>query len=116
MKRSLKKIQKQINDLDYWDARIKKLECNYFADEVTLEFENVICEFKECYEILFNHVKFYDKLRPAKEMTTAQIPYFIQEISVNIERIDKIDFYKIEIEMFPLTAIILCKKIIITKE
>lgn len=111
-----KKVQVEIDDLDYWDSRVTKLECNYFADEVILKFDNVICEFKDCYEVLFNHVKNYDKLRPTKEMTIAQIPYFIQKFSVCTEVIDEIDFYKFQISMFPMTVLIICRKIVFLKE
>lgn len=120
MKKNYNEIQKQIDNLKYWDSRVTKLECNYFADEVTLVYEDeeniVSYEFKGCYEVLFKHIKSYDKMKPASEMTIGQLPYFMQRVEILSEIINEIEFYKCKIEMFPLTLEILCKNIIILNQ
>ena len=119
MKKSFIEIQKEINDLHYWDARVLKLECNHFADEVIFGYEDedkmVTYEFKECYEVNFNHDKNYDKMRPVSEMTRPQIPYFIQDVEVVEININEVGFYKCKIDLYPLSLEIICKKIIIKK-
>jgi len=100
------KIQKKINDLKYQDMRVITLECNHFADKLILVYEdvpqNVTYKFQECYQINFNHVKSYDKLRPVKDMSRAQLPYFIQNVEVFEVEEEGIVFYKCDINMFPL--------------
>jgi hypothetical protein len=31
---TVNEIQRIINEYDYWDSRVKVVECNHFADEV----------------------------------------------------------------------------------
>ena len=33
-------IQKEINKTNYMDARVNRIECNYFADEVNISFDD----------------------------------------------------------------------------
>lgn len=107
-----KQIQNSINLLNYNDARVLKLESNYFGDETILAFEGIDKErvliFKGCYKVLFDHVKNYDKLRPAREMTIPQIPYFLQEIEVEDIEMDGRYFLKCNINMFPLYLELIC--------
>lgn len=110
-------VQKLINNTDYWDSRVDGLECNYFSDEVKLTFNNgecfVTCKFKECYRVLFDHVKSYQKNMPVKEMSNIQIPYFLNEIIVE-ETFEEVNtFLKCKISMFPLNIEILCKDVIV---
>jgi len=116
-----KKIQKIINDFRYGDARVFSLECNYFADEITLVHEdevnsNIVYKFTECYKSVFDHVKGYDKGRPVKEMTMPQIPYFMQDVKIGKTIEDGVKFYTCNINMFPLYLEIWCKDIEVTKQ
>ena len=108
-------MQSKIDSYHFWDARVLYLNCNHFADEIELAFseENtkVIYKFVGCYRSVFDHVISYDKLRPTKEMTIAQIPYFIQEIGVDVVVKDCINFYVCKINMFPLSLEVWCKDI-----
>jgi len=108
-------MQKKIDSHHFWDARVLYLNSSYFADEIEFAFcddnvEVVYC-FVGCYKSVFDHVKCYDKLRPAKEMTVAQVPYFIQEIGVDEVVEDDIRFFVCKIDMFPLSLEIWCKDI-----
>lgn len=113
-------IQKLIDDLDYWDARVIQLECNYFADEITMVFEdedeNVICNFIGCYKSVFDHVKQYSKFRPVKEMDITQIPYFLQDIKIGEIKEEGVELLTCDINMFPLYLQIWCKDIKIKNE
>lgn len=117
---SVKEIQTKIDNLHYWDARVIELNCNYFADEIELIYEDeeyeVIYRFTECYSSHFNHVKDYNKLRAVKEMKQSQLPYFLQDVKVGEAIESGINFYTCKIEMFPLDVEIWCKNIQITKE
>jgi len=108
-------MQSKIESYHFWDARVLYLNCCHFADEIELAFyddnKEVVYNFLGCYKSLFNHVVNYDKLRPTKEMTVAQVPYFIQEINVDMVVEDSISFYVCKIDMFPLNLEIWCKDI-----
>jgi len=112
----VEKFQRDIENYHYWDARVHSLDCNYFADEVEISFyeeedRKVIYKFTGCYKSVFDHVKAYDKLRPAREMTRPQIPYSLQDIEVGSIAEDSINFYTCKINMFPLYLEIWCKNI-----
>jgi len=114
------RIQNLIDQLNYWDLRVSTLECNYFADEVELSYNDedakVFIKFLECYEVNFDHYKSYDKLRPVKEMTFPQMPYFLQDIQVSTKMEENINFYSCKINMSPLNLYICCKNIKIYRE
>lgn len=111
-------MQSMINSYHFWDARVLYLNCCHFADEIELAFCDadieVIYSFLGCYKSIFNHVLKYDKLRPAREMTAAQVPYFIQEIKIDVVVEDCINFYVCKLDMFPLNVEIWCKDIKVT--
>jgi len=116
-----KELQKLIDEYRYWDMRVTKLECDYFADEITLAYHNtegyeVVYKFYKCYKVIFDHVKVYDKLMPAKEMRISQIPYFMQDVQVTDILEGDIQFYICKIDMFPLDVEIWSKEIKITQK
>ena len=110
-------IEEKIKRTDYWDSRVKKLECNYFGDEVKMIFgdENNDIEFlfKGCYEVKMNHNIEYDKLCPSEELTFPQIPYFIQNIDVCQLVLHNKIYFEFQINIFPLNLYVLCKDFII---
>jgi hypothetical protein len=117
---SVKEMQELVDSYHYWDARVLYFNCNHFADEVELGYkygESVYINysFLGCYKSVFDHVKGYDKLRPAKEMTLPQIPYFFQDVKIGETKEDGVYFYTCKINMFPLYLEIWCKDIQITK-
>lgn len=107
-------VQKRIDNLNYWDARVLKLSAEYFCDEVTLEFEdtdkNKQLHFRGCsrFNVLTD---IEDRLIPIKQLTKAQIPYFLQ----NIEFVNAFDhgheLISCKILMPPLNLEILCTSI-----
>lgn len=107
-------LRKQIEDSDYWDARVKALDCNYFCDEVKLVFEgdgdDVAFLFEECYEIKIEHLLEYPKEFPYRELKTAQIPYFMQDVKLNEMTVNQKTYLKFIINLFPITLSIVCAK------
>lgn len=116
---NIKKMQELAESYHYWDMRVCKLDCNHFADEVTLTYNDddgeVTYSFLGCYKALFNHVANYEKTTPAKEMKLSQIPYFLQDISFAAEIEDGVDFFSCKIKMFPLEVEIWFKHLEISK-
>lgn len=111
-----KEIQQKMDRFHYWDARLLKLEANYFSDEILLEYldpedGNVIYEFKGCYHVLFDHVKGYTKDMPAKSFSIPQIPYFVINVEVKEDVIEGKEFYSCKMNLFPLYVDILCEHI-----
>lgn len=111
-------MQKMINDLHYWDAAVKSVECNYFADEVTLvqddEHGDVTYQFVNCYKVYFDHYMGYEKDKNTKELSFAQVPYFLQDIQVD-EIVQEQKLYSCKLLLPPLEIVIWCKDIKITK-
>jgi hypothetical protein len=118
---TVQEIQALADGFHYWDAAVIGLYCNYFADEIQLVYEQekdiyIKYVFEGCYKSNFDHVKNYDKLRPVKEMTFPQIPYFMQEVTIGEVEEEGVSFYTCKINMFPLYLEIWCKDIKITSE
>lgn len=112
----LEKIKREIENSNYWDARVRELSCNYFADEVKIVYEDendfyVIYDFYSCYQVKINHVIGYEKDMPAKEYSRGQIPYFLQSVNVELSIVENVEFYKVNINMHPIEIEILCKDI-----
>ena len=120
---SAKEILKTMEELHYWDTRIKTLSCNHFADEIEIIYdfhsdeENyaVKYQFLGCYKSSFEHLMNDDKCMPVKDMTPAQIPYYLQQIDLDEKFVDNVKFYRCKINMFPMDIEIWCKDIIVTK-
>lgn len=110
-------IQAEIEKLHYWDARVISLSCNYFADEVSITHENdggnVCYRFEGCYKVDFNHCLSYEKTMLSKLLSYAQIPYFLQNVTIEEVSQQGIKLYSCKINMHPLYVEILCKEIFI---
>jgi hypothetical protein len=78
--------------------------------------DSVAYKFLGCYNSIFNHVKSYDKFIAVKDMTPAQVPYFMQDVEVGEVSDDGINFYICKINMFPLHLEIWCKDIKVDKQ
>ena len=117
---SVNKIQELVNSFHYWDSRVTHLNCNYFADEIELAYKcdeaDILYRFVGCYKSLFNHVKAYDKVRPVKEMSISQTPYFLQGVEIGETEEEGVTFYTCRINMFPLDIDIWCKDIEVLKQ
>jgi len=84
----LSKIKSLVDSSEYWDMRVKRVECSNYADEVIIEFEDsegssVFYEFSGCYKSVFDHVKDYIKTKPTREMSKTQLPYYMQDVSIS---------------------------------
>ena len=115
---TISELQRIIDEYDYFDSRVKSVECNYFADEVHVIYDdedgNSICyNFIGCYKSIFDHVKEYGKGIPVKSMTPPQIPYFLQDVRIDETIEGDNHLWICKINMFPLHLEIWCKDIII---
>ena len=113
-------IQQTINELYYWDAAVKSLECNCFADEVTLVYANedgdVTYRFINCYKVVFDHYIGYAKNIPVRKLSFAQIPYFLQNVEISeIEIEQEQKLYSCKLLLPPLEVIIWCKDIMVSR-
>jgi hypothetical protein len=115
-------LQEIIDEHDYWDARVRKVDCNYFSDEVKITYEDGSSEafveyhFSGCYKCSFDHVKNYDKIVQPRNMTIGQIPYFIQSVKIDETTEGSGRFWICKINMFPLYVEIWCKNMTINKQ
>ena len=113
-------IQKKIDDLGYWDARVVQLECKYFSDEVVLCHEDeefiVMYLFTGCYKTIFDHLIEYRKSKEVKNMRVPEIPYFLQKISLEESFKSDNRLYICKIEMFPMNVEIWCNDIQIIRK
>lgn len=115
------KIQKQMEELHYWDARGVNVSCNYFADEAQVTYEdtddeNAIYTFYSCYKIHFDHVLGYPKDKPSKDLTRGQVSYFMQDVEVSVIEEEGLQFYRCVINIHPLYLEIWCKDIVVEKK
>lgn len=113
------KILNEIEELHYWDVRVLQMESSYFGDELRIVFEdtdfNVILLFTGCSKFSFV-TTIEDRLKPLKELTKAQIPYFIQDVEIIDVQMDRGDILKCNISMPSLNIEIVCNTILIEKE
>jgi len=111
-------LKKQIEDSYYWDARVKTLDCNYFGDEVKLIFEDndksIVYHFEGCYKIKIEHDIKYSKNMPYKEITSAQIPYFMQEVELQEFKANEKTYLEFTINMYPMELYVVCERFTIT--
>lgn len=110
----IQELIKKIEDSYYWDARVKSLDCNYFGDEVKLVFEDdekdITYHFEECYNVKIEHAAECPKDRASKELTFAQIPYFMQDVELKEIRICDKKYMEFKINMHPIELSIVCNK------
>ena len=116
-----KSIQEIADKYHYWDAPVIQLDCDNFADEIVMAYDDedsykVVYNFVGCYKSVFDHAKNLDKLRPVKEMTIGQIPYFLHDIEISETMEENTEFYVCKIDMSPLDIEIWCKDIVIERQ
>ena len=108
----IEEINKKLEKLHYWDARVLHLSCEYFGDEVILIHENdeehyAVYNFLECYKSDISHIIDYSKDKPYKDLTIPQIPFSMQDITIKKEN----DIHIFNINAFPLYLEIWCKEV-----
>lgn len=118
---TLDEIKKMIHDSDYWDCKVCGIQCDYFADEVTISYDSgdgqyFKYNFISCYKINFEHHTGYDKMIQVKHMIPQQIPYYLQEISVEETQSHDKKFLAFKINMYPLNIEIWCEHFEITSD
>lgn len=117
---TLSETQRLIDESDYWDMSVKEMECNHFADEVRIIYDDseggsVCYKFSGCYKTIFDHVKEYSKDKPIRDMLQTQLPYFMQDVKISEITEEDNHLWVCEINMFPLYLEIWCRNIKIEK-
>lgn len=117
---TLYEMQRLIDKSDYWDMSVKVMECNHFADEVHITFDDseggsVCYDFIGCYKTVFDHVKNYAKIKPTRKLSQTQMPYFMQDVKLSEITVSDNHLWMCKINMFPLYLEIWCKDIKIEK-
>lgn len=104
--------------MHYWDARVLSFDSIFFGDEIELVFEdtdfNIQLSFIGCSKFSFD-TSTDDRLKPLKELTKSQIPYFLQDIEILDVQNDGLHLLNCKILMPPLNTEILCRSISIKK-
>ncbi|KZE37589.1 hypothetical protein AV656_11050 [Bhargavaea cecembensis] len=113
-----KQIQRDIEEINYWDARVLRMDSCFFGDEVAIVFEdtdeNIKVLFTGCSVFSFKtHVN--DRLKPLKELVKSQIPYFIQDIEIEDIQVEGKSLLKCKIQMPPLDVELVCSNIILER-
>ncbi len=112
------KIQKLIDETDYWDVEILDLKASYFGDEVEMIIDNdeetcwKIC-FLSCYKVLYETDANRRKITKVRDMKKSQLGYFGQDISVSQSEID--GFYIVKLDLSIMEMQIQCRDIRIDK-
>ncbi len=109
-------MQKIIDGYDYWDMAVLEVDCNHFADEIRIVYNDsqggrVCYMFLGCYKTIFNHIMDYDKGKPVKEMSRTQTPYFMQDVKISESTEGNSHLWICKINMFPLYIEAWCKNI-----
>ncbi|MBD5539924.1 MAG: hypothetical protein HDR00_01795 [Lachnospiraceae bacterium] len=105
------KFEKKMIELGAIDTPIERLEIDEWFENVTIAFQgqenigNVMCIFKQCYEVSLKHDVTYDKGKNSKGELNYK--YFIQDIHVEKYK----EFLCFKISAWPLEGKILCKEI-----
>ena len=112
------KIQKKIEETDYWDCEIFDLKISYFGDEIELIFYNDEesswkIYFLSCYKVLYETDANRRKIFSVKDMKRPQLGYWIQDISVNEAPTE--GFYIIKLDLSIMEIQIECRNIHIDK-
>ncbi len=107
-------LRKKIEESYYWDARVKALECHYFADEIKLVFEgdkkDTTFYFNKCYKIQISHEIKYPKDINFKELEITQIPYFMQDVELKQIIICEKTLMEFKINLYPIELLIVCNE------
>ena len=110
----IQELLKKIEDIYYWDARVKSLDCNYFGDEVKLVFEDdekdITYHFKESYNVKIEQAIECPKDKASKELTFSQIPYFMQDVELKEIELGQKKYMEFKINMHPIELLVVCKK------
>lgn len=110
----ISQIIKKIEKCHYWDARLLKLECNYFGDEVSLCLGDKIIEYEfhfiSCFDVEIKHAYQYPKETSYSELKISQIPFFIHDIKLKEKEILEEKYLEFFIEASPLSLKIVCKR------
>lgn len=111
-------IQQQLENFHYWDARVLRLDSEYFGDEVTLVFEDsggdVNIKFSGCSKVFFA-TSVEDREKPLRELALSQIPYFIQDIDISDCVLEGKNLLNCKVSLPPLNIEINCNSVSLVK-
>lgn len=95
-----------------WNPVFLEMKLEFVIEDTDF---NVILLFTGCSKFSFV-TSVDDRLKPLKELTKTQIPYFIQDVEITDVQIDGKDILKCNILMPPLNVRVICSTILIDKE
>ena len=109
-------IQKEIDEMEYWDAKILDFRCQYFGDSIEIFIEDnneyiFKMTLKQCFDVSYNNPCTIDSSVEVKDMNNKQLGYFAQDITV--EKSEHDSFYKVSLDLPMLFCIANCKGIVI---
>lgn len=108
-------LQKLIDDTNYWDSRVIKLDIRYFGDEVYLKSQSGEYTFLGCYDLDIKHFPDYDKGKPPRLWEIKNIPYTIHDMTIkNTDERNNVK-YVVEITMPPMFLNLSCNEIKVIK-
>lgn len=119
IKVNIEECKNKMNIYEYYEAGVKKLDCMYFGDKVTLIHEykdgyDVSYQFTGCCKVIIEHDKRTFNWGSNK-MSFVQTPYFIFNIDIEevIEEDEKL--CSLRFDMGFLEVVIWCKDIYVNK-
>lgn len=103
-------LEKKIIELGAIDTEIERIQIDNWFENVIIVFnekdnKEVICKFKQCFEISLKHDKSYSKGK--KSDGNLDYKYFIQDVEIA----ENEGFYAVKILAWPLEGEILCKEV-----
>ncbi|MCH1939873.1 hypothetical protein [Holdemania massiliensis] len=106
------KLVEQIIKLGGIDTEITRIHIDEWFENATIGFfgnedKEVVCKFKQCFEVSLKHDRNYLKERNSDDSLSYK--YFIQDVRI----IKNDEFYVFEISAWPLAGKIICKEICI---
>ena len=117
---NIEEIQKAIDKMQYWDAKIMDLNIRHFGDEIEVLIENE--ETNYCWCIIFESCSSVTYKTDAvcrkknllvKDMKKGQLGYYGQDISVRQSELA--DFVDVHMDLTLIEFDIVCRNIIIKK-
>lgn len=115
----IEKVQRLINETEYWDAPVLDLYISYFGDEVSMY---LYCDEDYCWLVKFArccHVEYETdvnrrRIAYVKDMKERQLGYYGQKIK--IVQGENADEYKVTMDISIMDIYLSCKEITVEKQ
>ncbi|MDD3120131.1 MAG: hypothetical protein PHF46_01860 [Candidatus Gracilibacteria bacterium] len=117
--RKEEQIEKIFLDEGMIDVPTSRIDCNYFGDEVIIEFcEEGKIVFTGCYYVEMDHDKNFIKKRPISDLKCDQLDYFPQFCDFSVVKCKnhkglELELFLCDLNIIPLYLKIMCRGITI---